>query len=236
MKKVLVPLAEYTIPGQHVAMHFARETYINKLVSVGLTPVFVSSLFPDAMVDVLYDECGGVLCMGGSDIDPSHYGKKTEEKTVVSEPRRDNLELRIIKKALHDRKPYLGICRGHQALAIASGGDLIQHLDADKESHSATTYDDLLTKPGHDIIIESSSRAYKIIGKHAIHVNTAHHQAVRTPGNDLDVAGRSPEGIIELLEHTDPTYFCFSLQCHPEAMNGDTDVLFLTFSKHVRTT
>ncbi len=236
MKKVLVPLAEYTIPGQHVAMHFARETYINKLVSVGITPIFVSSLFPDAIVEALYHECGGVLCMGGSDIDPSHYGKKTEEKTTVSEPRRDELELRIIKRALHDKKPYVGICRGHQALAIASGGDLIQHLDVDNETHSATSYNDLLTKPGHDVIIEESSRIYHIIGKNRIHVNTAHHQAVRTPGIDLHVAGRSPEGVIELLEHTDPAYFCFSLQCHPEAMNGVTDTLFHAFSKHVRTT
>lgn len=235
MKKVLVPLAEYTIPGQHVAMHFARETYINKLVSVGLTPVFVSSLFPDAIVDELYDECGGVLCMGGSDIDPSYYGKKTEEKTVVSEPRRDELELRIIKKALQDKKPYLGVCRGHQALAIASGGDLTQHLDIQKETHNANTYDDLLTKPGHDVIIKEASRIFQIIGKNKIHVNSAHHQAVHTPGNDLQVAGISPEGIIELLEHTDPTYFCFSLQCHPEAMSGDTDTLFRAFSKHVRT-
>ena len=233
MKKVLVPLAEYTIPGQQIPMHFARETYIKKLVKNGLIPVFVSSLFPLEMVDSLYDECGGVICMGGSDISPEHYHTEKDPKTIVSESARDVLELRIIKKALADKKPYLGICRGHQALAIASGGSLVQDISDAPEPHTASSYDDLYTQPGHDVMINESTRFYTLIGKKVIHVNSAHHQAVEHIGENLVVSARSPDGIIEAMEHTDSSYFCYSVQCHPEAMQGDLDILFSAFSNEV---
>ena len=233
MKKVLVPLAEYTIPGQHVAMHFARETYIHKLIGVGLTPVFVSSLFRDDMVDALYEECNGVLCMGGSDISPAHYDKDKEPKTIVSEPLRDKLELHVIRRALQDKKPYIGICRGHQALAIASGGTLIQDIADLPEKHTAYNYDELRTMVGHEVVLEESTRFYNLIRKNIIHVNSAHHQAVDKPGHDLIVSGRSHDGIIEAMEHADTSYFCYSVQCHPEAMTGDLDKLFSAFSDEV---
>lgn len=129
MKKILVPLA--TQKNEHntlAPLHYFRATYIQKLLTYNLVPLFVTTLMPKEMIDELYNHSDGIYFIGGTDFHPSTYGEHPHPKTDANDPERDALELYVLKKTLADKKPFLGICRGCEALAIASRGNLYQHL------------------------------------------------------------------------------------------------------------
>lgn len=239
MKKVLVPLATMKHSKEKYGpFHFARETYIKKLVHYNLLPLFVSHVMTHQMIDELYNDSNGVLMMGGADWNPSLYGETRDETTQQPDSGRDRMELYILKKMLADKKPFLGICRGHQGLAIASGGKLIQHV-ADEfptEKHDVENYDGLFSGQKHEVILEPNSHIHQILGKEKIIVNSGHHQAVRNAGHNMKIVGRSPAGVAEVIEHTDSSFFCFGVQCHPEAdTNGDLELLFSAFATTILT-
>lgn len=53
----------------------------------------------------------------------------------------------------------------------------------------------------------------------------------------LRVAAKSPAGVIEVVEHTDPDYFCFGIESHPEAEeNSFFEKLFIAFARAVKST
>ncbi len=222
-------------PDTIAPLHFARETYIKKLLAYGLEPVFVSPLFPKALVDRAYADANGVLCMGGTDIDPRNYGAEAHPSTEAGEPLRDELELYIAKKAIADKKPFLGICRGCQVLAVAAGGSLEQHVPdvAPNEAHGVGeggTYDTIRTQERHGTRIAHGSKAFKLLGA-AVPMPSGHHQAVKDPGDEMLVTGVSPAGIVEIIEHRDPSYFCFGIQGHPEVEAGPLEPVFKAFAE-----
>ncbi len=75
MKKVLVPLA-VNIDNKDQVEYIIRPTYLKALEKVGLEPVMVTGEFFDEQLRKDYDSCGGVLFMGGWDVDPKYYGQE----------------------------------------------------------------------------------------------------------------------------------------------------------------
>lgn len=236
MKKVLVPLASKSFPSHSIPLHLVRETYLRKLKTYNLLPLFVSTISEQNTIDELYGLCDGLLFAGGSDIDPILYDKSNHEKTDIAEPKRDILEIQLIKRGIADRKPILGICRGCQALAVASGGSLHQHVpDITQSEHHGVSeggiYDDIL-KNTMNIQIDRDSNIFKYLNLKTCRVHCGHHQSVDDPGNEMRIVGRSPAGIAEIIEHTDQNYFCIGIQSHPEIEeNGDLEKLFEAFAK-----
>lgn len=233
MKRVLVPMSVRKIVRDEAAMHYTPDSYIEKLVGAGLTPIFVSALMPKEVVDELYKESGAVLFIGGSDFDSSLYGEEAHEQNTKYWPERDELELYILRRTLKDKKPFLGICRGCQALAIASGGTLHQHTPdmgiAERHHTELPNY-----RPSSNIVeicIETGSRLSAIFGKDCISVCCAHHQSVKTVGEGFKVSARSKGGVIEAIEHENADYFCLGVQFHPESKKGlEIDRIFDAFS------
>ena len=76
----------------------------------------------------------GVLLTGGDDINPGLYAKnlpRAVRATVGLTPDgggRDLRELVLLDEVFRQRKPLLAICRGHQLLNIALGGQLIADI------------------------------------------------------------------------------------------------------------
>lgn len=235
MKKILVPLALKNLKGGEPINNaeMVRETYIKKILKHGLLPVFVSELFPKELVEELYKEAGGILFMGGTDVTPGFYGGKPDPASEINEPERDNLEMFLCKLALTDKKPILGICRGAQLLAVASGGKLIQNIPDITEERHGGTYEGLPSSH-HLVKIDEGSRARDIIEKGEVMANSAHHQAVAEPGTDMLIVGKTPAGIVEVIEHKDRNYFCFGIQSHPEAEDGPFEPFFASFAEAVK--
>ncbi len=240
MHKVLVPMATRGARGEEVgALTYARVPYIRQLVERGLEPHFLSMLMSPDMIARAYLECDGLLCMGGGDIDARTYGHPNHPANDRAEPLRDIVELALIRLAMKDRKPVLGICRGMQAMAVASGGTLYQHLpDIVREEHGigeGNGYDALLDRAKHPVRLDRHSRVARLLEASEVMLNTGHHQAVASTGGELRVSGRSPEGVAEFLEHTDGGFFCIGVQGHPEAQDDDVARrLFDGFARAVR--
>ena len=168
----------------------------------------------------------GTLLTGGDDIQPSLYADKVPEKlrrTVTDvDPARDLLETLLIKETLEQKKPLLGICRGHQILNIALGGDLI--VDIASQVPEALNHRELEKKDKivHQASILPGSLLAEIFAKEKIGVNSTHHQAVGKIAKGLRATALSEDGIVEALEwvpemaQTSP--WLLSVQFHPERL------------------
>lgn len=234
---IIVPLGSLRLnEDDPLPVHFIRETYVRKLARYGLAPLIVPATLPRQTVDALYRQAKGALFTGGGDFDASWYGQKNHALSSGIDPFRDRLELYLLKKILRDKKPFLGICRGCQALAIADGGYLIQNLDSEKleELHAVSGYVKA-SKNKNLVCIFKNTATYKLAGKDTLPIICAHHQAVAGNTKHLRVSATTLNGIIEIIEHTDPSRFCFGIQSHPEIEeSGSLEIFFSAFAKAVR--
>jgi putative glutamine amidotransferase len=152
----------------------------------------------------------GLVLAGGPDVDPALYGEQPEPLTV-SVPERDSAEMFLVRAALDQKMPVLGVCRGMQLLAVAAGGRLHQHLPDvlghEKHRPAPGVYGE------QEAHFEPGSRIAALMGDdRAIHC--FHHQGVADPGT-LTVTGRADDGTIEAIE--DPAHrFALGVQWHPE--------------------
>lgn len=172
-------------------------------------------------------ECDGLFVPGGWDVDakymkplPGDEGlspEQTVEKySIKTEKMRDEVEMRLIREALADGKPYLGICRGFQILNIVVGGFLIGDI--------LTWLPDALThfaqdgiSGAHDVSIEPGSIMERCYSSTSVRVNSRHHQGL-TPefvSEEFRVTAVAPDGIVEAVEMKDAR-FVVGVQWHPE--------------------
>jgi len=170
----------------------------------------------------VYERLDGILIPGGADVDPSCYGEDRHEKCERSDPPRDRVELQLIRWAMEDGKPVLGICRGIQLINLAVGGSLWQDLAAQCPDTGKHDYfpnqgfeRDALT---HDIDVLEGSRLAEILGARRLRVNSMHHQALCRVGEGLLVSARSSEDdVVEAVELPGHP-FMIGIQWHPEAL------------------
>ena len=163
-------------------------------------------------------EVHGILLTGGGDIDPSYYNQDPSPMLVNVDEDRDLFEIKICEKALSEKIPILGICRGIQIMAITAGGDLYQDLALEypKKIHHSHAHNDN-TDAEHHIEILKGSKLNKIIGRRICKVNSAHHQAVKDHGRYFKISAKTSDGIIEAIEHRH-NEFALGVQYHPERM------------------
>jgi len=208
---VLVPLRE-AMDGEPV--YELPRGCADLLARHGLRPWLIAPGWNGSLADA---PVSGVLYVGGDDIDPASYGAESHARTRAMERRRDALELHLLRQAVFPRSlPFLGICRGVQALAVSRDGTLHQHLPdlAGDVEHWANPW-----KPGdatHTVFLDPDSRCSRILGTGPVVVNSHHHQAVDRPGRGLRVAGVTSDGVVEILERDDPRHWCVGVQSHPE--------------------
>jgi putative glutamine amidotransferase len=203
----LATLRRHGEPPQHeMALGL---TYMRAIELAGGVPVVLPPLEAGAMATLL-TRLDGVCLSGGPDLDPAGYGARAHEALGPTEPALDRFELELARAADAAGMPLLGICRGAQALNVARGGTLHQHIDGHRQS-------ELATLPTHAVRIAASSRAAALFGGHAAEVNSFHHQAVDTLGEGLVATAWAPDGTIEGLE--DPAHlFLLAVQWHAETL------------------
>ena len=219
-------------------MYFVDKSYITKLTNYGLTPVFIVPGLPETDMEALYREASGALYIGGADINPALYQQRRHAQTDLVDPYNDFFGVALLKRILTDRKPFLGICRGCQLLSVAAGGTLYQHLpEITGMRHSirpGQEYGDLMTNSRHQVNIVPRTKSVAILGNTVISTNSGHHQSICDVGKGLRPSAYASDGVIEMIEHLDPDYFCFGIQAHPEIEeNGPFEPFFEAFSRAV---
>ncbi len=201
-----------------------RVNYTDAIAAAGGLPVALPHT-PE-LAESMLDRLDGLVVTGGAfDVDPALYGESTVHATVTLKQRRTATELALVQGALTRDMPVLGICGGQQLLAVALGGTLIQHIPdsiANALEHEQPNPRD---EPGHSVAIMPGTLLAQVTGRTAMQVNSAHHQAVATPGPFAVVNAVAPDGVIEGVE--DARYrFCLGVQWHPEFLidPGDTGI------------
>ncbi len=198
-----------------------NRNYIDKLTSIGLTPIIIT---PGSNIKNILPLCDGFLVIGGDDFNPIYYNETNDEghsKEIDDEM--DSLDQEIIEYAVEHKLPVLGICRGHQALSAVFGKSLYQDLDAFGLSHP---HEGIY----HEVTKVNNIGVAKLLPDKFIS-NTYHHQAIKDLADGFVILYKNHD-VIEAIEHT--TLPILGLQWHPERMNtNESDIIFNYFKEKV---
>ncbi|HKJ52749.1 MAG TPA: gamma-glutamyl-gamma-aminobutyrate hydrolase family protein [Gammaproteobacteria bacterium] len=151
-----------------------------------------------------------VVIGGGNDIGPEHYGGNIDAR-VKADPERDLLEIDWIKKAIKERMPMLGICRGAQLINVVMGGSLHQDIRAIR----VRTKNRRGLLPTKRVRLDDGSEVSAIFRRGQIRVNSLHHQAIDRPGEGLRAVGRDLDEIVQAIE-SESRWPIIGVQWHPE--------------------
>lgn len=155
-----------------------------------------------------------LLLTGGGDVDPRLYGEKPQKQTYGVNETRDLAEWMALDEAKKRGIPVLGICRGHQLMAVHNGGKLRQHITGHRGQD-------------HPVIAEEGTTFDRVVNG-GMQTVSLHHQVVIRHGRGFRVAARDlDKGYIEAIESTDGR--CLGVQFHPEmnyGANPDSRALF----------
>lgn len=198
----------------------AVSTYVGAIEAAGGIPLLIYLTDDQQVLNRLYGLCAGLVFTGGEDVDPMHFGAERHPNIGTVVPLRDAVELALARRALADRKPMLGICRGIQVLNVAFGGSLYQDIPAElpaASDHYASRAQPERAHAAHPIALERDSWLAERLGADTVDVNSYHHQSLKDIAPGLRVTGRSPDGVIEAVEGTGAA-FILGLQCHPEEL------------------
>lgn len=195
------------------------DRYAAAVTELGLQPV----LFPmaeDADVACLLPLVDGVLLTGSpSNVEATHFGA-TALPTDLLDPRRDQLTMRLVREAIADAVPLLGVCRGLQEINVALGGTLYQavHDVAGMLDHREPRSDDLAVQFGerHAVELKAGTAFAQWAGGTRAMVNSLHSQGIRRLGERLAGEAFAPDGLVEGVRVADAPGFAFGVQWHPE--------------------
>ncbi|MFX4292684.1 gamma-glutamyl-gamma-aminobutyrate hydrolase family protein [Streptomyces bohaiensis] len=181
--------------------------YHRQVRAAGGLPVLLP---PDDEADAaeLLRRLDGLVVAGGPDVAPERYGAARHPRCGPSAHARDAGELALIRAALAEGVPVLGVCRGMQLLNVALGGTLVQHV----EGHGG--------QPGvfgrHPVRPVAGTRLAGVLGTGELPVPTYHHQAVDRVGDGLVVSAFAGDSLVEAVERPDGP-LVLGVQWHPEA-------------------
>jgi putative glutamine amidotransferase len=182
-------------------------SYLRAVEAAGGIPVVLPPIVTD--VEALLDRLDGACLSGGPDLDPVAYGDPTRHAELgPTEPSLDEFELALAREALDRGMPLLGICRGAQALNVACGGTLHQHVPGHRQTEPGT-------QATEEIEVFRRTKLAAFLGAGPLAVNSFHHQAVDRLGRGLRISARAADGTIEAIEGAG---FVLGVQWHAEAM------------------
>ncbi|MCA1553014.1 MAG: gamma-glutamyl-gamma-aminobutyrate hydrolase family protein, partial [Chloroflexi bacterium] len=192
--------------------------YTRALDLNGGSPFFVPLQVSEDALRAIYEKMDGLLLAGGEDVHPREYGEDVAPFCGEIDKMRDALELTLTRWALRDRKPILAICRGIQLLNVAAGGSLFQDIESQHPDPIAHRWNRAEQQDRwHPVVVEQGTRLAQALGATQLDVNSAHHQALKTIGENLRVIATSSDQIVEAVEGANGA-LVLGVQFHPERM------------------
>ena len=221
--------------------------YAKAIEQSGGEPVEIPLSGTPAEIAKLASSCQAVLLPGSpADVNPHKYGQELDPATAPADLPRENVDELLLQDAHNLYKPILGICYGTQMLNVWRGGTLIQDLTGPLPvNHEAGRS----VAIAHSAAIASNSALSAMItseettevdGFLRLSINSSHHQAIGTPGDNLRIVARCPQdGVIEAIEGGQSQgnaneHFVLGVQWHPERsfeISPSSKALFVRFVK-----
>ena len=210
---MLPPLIGITAEDYTDGNLIAPEIYVRAVQRAGGIPLVI----PVHLIDLaaLTARLDGLVVSGGPDLDPALYAGVAHPAVYGVHAERDEAEIALLKLAVAAGLPTLCICRGLQALNVALGGSLIEHLP-DESSGAIMHRQD---PPGwslHRVEVQPDSQLAAALGVTATDVASWHHQALRTVAPGLGVTATAADGTLEAVELPSHPWLV-AVQWHPEA-------------------
>lgn len=206
---------------------YLQREYAEAVYAAGGLPVLIPLLADPEYTRGLVERLDGVVLSGSSsDVDPARYQAERSPHVKVIHQEKDAVDTAMVRLAQETRKPLLGICFGTQAMNVALGGTLRQHLE------TGTNHSD--RKSRHAVRVEPGTVLARLGGAGEFPVNSSHHQAIDRVAASLRVTAQSSDGVIEAVESTDPGRFLVGVQWHPERIWKESDLSRALFEELVR--
>jgi putative glutamine amidotransferase len=210
------PTPEGDPPTREMALGMV---YLKAVERAGGLPVVLPPMRHEA-IGALLDRLDGLCLSGGPDLDPDAYGASPHHLLGEIEPDLDAFELALAQEADARALPVLGICRGAQALNVARGGTLHQHVADVVGAGIPHRQSEVARVPTHLVVVEPGTRLAAITGAGELAVNSFHHQAVDRLGCDLRATAHATDGLVEGVEDEGAALY-LGVQWHAEGLIED---------------
>lgn len=219
-KPVVGVSTRHTLIGAFQNTSGSPRAYTNLILECGGIPMMLPILGPLRSREELFSAVDGMLStldmlliIGGKDFNPKVYGQQPHPKLDETDDIRDEFDIALVLRAYERRLPMFGICRGMQAINVALGGTLNQHID----NHRMLTRDCLPdSSRNHRVELSPNSQIAELLGLGTIETNSYHHQCIAEVAPGFVISGRAPDGTPEVIECEDRSYPCLGVQWHPE--------------------
>ena len=200
-----------------------RPGYPDSIIQSGGIPLLLPLLTDSEDLKRLIAMCSGILFTGGPDVAPELYGEESLGEVVIVCEKRDETERIILKEAMRQKKPILGICRGIQLINVALGGSLYQDIPLQYPTDVVHGQEPPFDAPSHKVNVTEGSPLWACFAggsqgdflQNGLPVNSCHHQAVKRLADGLEVMAVSEDGLIEAYYLPDYP-FLWAVQWHPE--------------------
>lgn len=199
MKKILYLSPRYDLKKTYVNESIYQNFNSNKYVLVPLPFIFDKN-----SLSFLLKNSAGLLLLGGIDLNPNLYNQENQGSEYID--LLDKYDFLLLDICLENKIKVLGICRGLQVINVYFKGTLLQNIT----NHYKTS---------HIIHFIKNCLFYK----QDIVVNSFHHQAISTLGNNLEIIAVSDDNIIEGIYCK--KYNILAFQFHPEFDNNFTTLV-----------
>lgn len=193
------------------------DAYSQAVIMGGGLPLTIPSFTDASLISQTIEQIDGLLLTGGGDLDPSLLTEDAHPTLSCINKNRDIQEIQLVRIAAQRQMPILGICRGHQIINFALGGEIHQdipsHFTHSTIKHSQSEPKDKTT---HTVSITKNSKLHSIVASETLKTNSIHHQAVSVVAPNLVETATTTDGVNEAIEH--PHQQIIGVQWHPEAL------------------
>lgn len=185
-------------------------------LSVGGSPILLPKNYGGrrTQLERILRSLDALILVGGGDISCEYYKQKRRATLQDVDHVRDEVEIYAARWAVTNNLRVLGVCRGAQILAVATGGTLHQDLPAEGyDKHICDRVGAIEATLRHRITLQADTLVKQVFGD-VEEVNSHHHQAISHPGSFLKATGWSDDGVIEAVEAEN----ILGVQWHPELL------------------
>lgn len=219
----------FEVPGIGSLRHQAVfERYVDAVSSaMDSTPLLLPALHrqPEAIRDYARLADGILLTGDASNIAPELYGGVLSEASDLQDVDRDETVLPLVRAAIAEGVPLLGICRGLQEINVALGGGLHQrvHEVPGRHNHRAPRDRSFPERylPAHPLLVQKGSWLEDVLLARGIvpsqlRVNSLHGQAIDKLGQSVIVQATADDGTVEAIRVGNAPALTIGVQWHAE--------------------
>ena len=190
----------------HEYMDTLNHSYVSWCERMQIQPILIPNAISNHACYIEAMKVDGVILTGGNDISGIHPGSKESSEAPI----RDRAEEILLKTALENELPVLGICRGMQFLNVYFGGNVLRNL-----SESVPGCEGHVGRPHQIQITHNKIAAYLQARCYSVNSFHNHGITIETVAPALDVfAVSKSDGVVEGVLHKSERIL--GLQWHPE--------------------